>query len=142
MAPTEAQRRLLEGHAAAELQFDLDAVMATVDDDCAYEWQPIGLGIRGHQECRRMYAAFLPRWAELVRTRDLRFEVRTEFWNDEGRIREQVAHLRSENGGIEQHDFVVVVLQGVKGVRGERTYSSPEFARLTLGSYYDSLRPL
>jgi hypothetical protein len=139
MEPTDTQRRLLDAHADAELQFDVDAVMATVDDDCAYEWQPMGLGLRGHAECRRMYEAFLPRWAELTRTRDLRFEVRTEFWNDEGRIREQVAYLRSESGGVERHDFVVVVLFGQRGVRGERTYSSPEFARLTLGDYYDAL---
>src|SRR6478609_5734095 len=139
MTPTETQRRLLDEHAAAEMQFDLDAVMATVDEDCAYEWQPMGLGLRGLDECRRMYATFLPRWEELARTRDLRFEVRSEFWGDEGRIREQVAFLRGETGKQERHDFVVVVLFGSRGVRGERTYSSPEFARLTLGDYYDRL---
>ena len=142
MAPTETQRRLLDEHAAAEMQFDLDAVMATVDEDCAYEWQPMGLGLRGLDECRRMYAAFLPRWEELTRTRDLRFEVRSEFWGDEGRIREQVAFLRGDTGEQERHDFVVVVLFGSRGVRGERTYSSPEFARLTLGEYYDHLGPV
>jgi hypothetical protein len=89
-----------------------------------------------------MYAAFLPRWEELARTRDLRFEVRSEFWNSEGRIREQVAYLQSETGEVERHDFVVVVLHGRTGVRGERTYSSVEFARLSLGSYYDELLPL
>src|SRR6478672_221463 len=109
MTPTETQRRMLDGHAAAEMQFDLDAVMATVDDDCAYEWQPMGLGLRGHQECRRMYAAFLPRWEDLIRTRDLRFEVRTEFWSEEGRSREQVAFLQGPSGEVERHDFVVVV---------------------------------
>ena len=139
MVPSAAQRRLLDAHAAAEMQFDLDAVMSTVDDDCSYEWQPMGLGLRGHAECRRMYAAFLPRWEELIRTRDLRFEVRTEFWSDEGRSREQVAFLRGASGQVQRHDFVVVVLFGQRGVRGERTYSSPEFARLTLGDYYDQL---
>lgn len=142
MAPTEAQRRVLDEHAAAEMRFDLDAVMATVDEDCAYEWQPMGLGLRGVDECRLMYAAFLPRWEELTRTRGLRFEVCSEFWGDEGRIREQVAFLRSETGEEERHDFVVVVLFGTRAVQGERTYSSPEFARLTLGDYYDCLRPV
>jgi hypothetical protein len=141
--PTAAQRRQLDGHAAAELTFDLDAVMATVDADCEYEWQPQGLGLRGLDECRRMYAAFLPRWQELERTRDLRFEVRTEFWNDEARIREQVAFVRGDgpdDGSIERHDFVVVVLWGEHGVRGERTYASEAFHRLVLGDeYFDSL---
>jgi hypothetical protein len=86
-----------------------------------------------------MYAAFLPRWKELARTAELRFEVRTEFWSDVGRIREQVAFVRSESGHVDRHDFVVVVLFGEHGVRGERTYSSPEFARLTLGDYYDDM---
>jgi hypothetical protein len=141
--PTDAHRRQLDGHAAAELTFELDAVMATVDADCEYEWQPQGLGLRGLDECRRMYAAFLPRWEELERTRDLRFEVRTEFWNDEARIREQVAFVRGDDGKIERHDFVVVVLWGEHGVRGERTYASEAFHRLVLGDgYFDSLRPV
>jgi len=142
LGPTDAQRRQLDDHAAAELTFDLDAVMATVGADCEYEWQPQGLGLRGLDECRRMYAAFLPRWQELERTRDLRFEVRSEFWNDEARIREQVGFVRGVDGKIERHDFVVVVLWGEHGVRGERTYASEAFHRLVLGDeYFESLGP-
>ena len=137
--PTDAQRRQLDDHTAAELTFDVDAVMATVDDDPHFEWQPMGLHLRGRDECRRMYATFLPRWDELVRTRELRFEMRTEFWSDVGRSREQVAFVRNDNGRIDRHDFVVVVLFGRNGVKGERTYCSAAFARLTLGDYYDSL---
>ena len=137
--PTDAQRRQLDEHAAAELAFDVDATMRTVDDDPEYEWQPAGLRIRGRDETERMYAAFLPRWQELTATADLRFEVRSEFWSDVGRIREQVAFVRNGAGGTDRHDFVVVVLFGEHGVKGERTYSSPEFARLTLGDYYDDL---
>ena len=141
--PTDAQRRQLADHATAELTFDLDAVMATVDAGCEYEWQPQGLGLRGLDECRRMYAAFLPRWQELEQTRDLRFEVRTEFWNDEARVREQVAYVRGDDGQTQRHDFVVVVLWGDDGVRGERTYASEEFHRLVLGDeYFDSLTPI
>ena len=143
MGPTDAQRRQLDDHTTAELTFDLDAVMATVDADCEYEWQPQGLGLRGLEECRRMYAAFLPRWAELERTRDLRFEVRSEFWNDEARIREQVAFVRGDDGRIQRHDFVVVVLWGEHGVRGERTYAAEAFHRLVLGDeYFESLGPI
>jgi len=143
LGPTDAQRRQLDEHATAELTFDLDAVMATVDADCEYEWQPQGLGLRGLDECRGMYAAFLPRWRELERTRDLRFEVRSEFWNDEARIREQVGFVRGADGKIERHDFVVVVLWGEHGVRGERTYASEAFHRLVLGDeYFASLGPI
>ena len=137
--PTVAQRRQLDDHTAAELAFDVAATMRTVDDDPEYAWQPAGLTIRGRDETERMYAAFLPRWKELVRTADLRFEVRTEFWSELGRIREQVAFVRNESGGTDRHDFVVVVLFGSRGVKGERTYSSADFARLTLGDYYDDL---
>lgn len=137
--PTDAQRRQLDAHTAAELEFDVDATMRTVDDDAEYEWQPGGLRIRGREEIARMYGAFLPRWKELADTTDLRFEVRTEFWSSVGRIREQVAFVRNESAGIDRYDFVVVVLFGETGVNGERTYSSPEFARLTLGDYYDEL---
>jgi hypothetical protein len=137
--PTDAQRRQLDEHTAAELEFDVDATMRTVDDDAEYEWQPAGVRIRGREETERMYAAFLPRWKELMGTSELRFEVRTEFWSEVGRIREQVAFVRNESGGTDRHDFVVVVLFGENGVKGERTYSSSEFARLTLGDYYDDL---
>lgn len=137
--PTDKQRRQLDDHAAAELEFDVDATMRTIDDDPEYEWQPAGLKIRGREETERMYAMFLPRWKELMTTADLRFEVRTEFWSEAGRIREQVAFVRNDSGGTDRHDFVVVVLFGKNGVKGERTYSSPEFAHLTLGDYYDTL---
>jgi hypothetical protein len=137
--PTDAHRRQLDDHTAAELEFDVDATMRTVDDDAEYEWQPAGLRIRGRDEIERMYGAFLPRWKELADTTELRFEVRTEFWSAVGRIREQVAFVRNESGGFDRHDFVVVVLFGEHGVKGERTYSSPEFARLTLGHYYDDM---
>lgn len=141
--PTDAQRARLEGHAAAELTFDLDAVMTTVDDGCEYEWQPQGLGLTGRDECRRMYAAFLPRWQALEQERALRFEVRSEFWNDEARIREQVAFVRDDDGTELRFDFVVVVLWGDHGVRGERTYASEVFHRLMLGDeYFDSLAPI
>jgi hypothetical protein len=138
----DARRRQLDLHAEAELRFDLDAVMATVDDEPEYEWQPAGLGLRGRADCERMYAAFLPRWQELAATADLRFEVRTEFWSDVGRIREQVAYVTNADGGTDRYDFVVVVLFGRNGVLGERTYSSEAFARLSLGDYYDELQPI
>jgi hypothetical protein len=137
--PTDAQRRQLDEHAAAELEFDVDATMRTVDDDAEYEWQPAGIRIRGPAEIARMYAAFLPRWKELNDTLGLRFEIRTEFWSEVGRIREQVAFVRDKSGTEVRHDFVVVVLFGEHGVKGERTYSSEGFARLTLGDYYDRL---
>ncbi len=137
--PTDAQRRQLDEHTAAELTFDVDATMQTVDDDAEYEWQPADIRIRGPEEIARMYAAFLSRWKELTDTVGLRFEVRTEFWSDVGRIREQVAFVRDESGAEVRHDFVVVVLFGEHGVKGERTYSSEDFARLTLGDYYDGL---
>jgi hypothetical protein len=137
--PSDAQRRQLEDHTAAELEFDVDATMRTVDDDPEYEWHPAGLKVRGREEIERVYAAFLPRWKELMTTAELRFEVRTEFWSEAGRIREQVAFVRNADGTSERHDFVVVVLFGSNGVAGERTYSSPEFARLTLGDYYNEL---
>ena len=137
--PTDAQRRQLDEHTAAELTFDVDATMRTVDDDAEYEWQPAGIRIRGPEEIARMYAAFLSRWKELTDTVGLRFEIRTEFWSEVGRIREQVAFVRDESGAEVRHDFVVVVLFGEHGVKGERTYSSDEFARLTLGDYYDGL---
>ncbi len=138
----DPRRRQLDLHAEAELTFDLAAVMATVDDEPEYEWQAAGLGLRGREACERMYAAFLPRWKELAATADLRFEVRTEFWNDLGRIREQVAYVTNADGGTDRYDFIVVVLFGRNGVLGERTYSSEAFARLTLGDYYDELRPI
>ena len=56
-------------------------------------------------------------------------------------IREQVAFLR-DDGRIVRHDFVVMVRFGANGVRGERTYASPELNRLFLGEFYDELEPI
>ena len=137
--PNAAQRRQLDDHAAAELRFDVDGVMDTVDEECAYEWHPVGRGLRGHAACRRMYEAFLPRWQELERTAGLRFEVRSEAWSEHGRIREQVAYVSDGTGGEIRHDFVVMVELGPGGVRGERTYASTELHRLFLGDHFDEL---
>lgn len=137
--PTPAQRRRLDDHAAAELRFDVDAVMDTVDDDCVYEWHPDGRVLRGRAACRRMYDVFLPRWHELERDAGLRFEVRSEAWGARGRIREQVAYLSDGAGGEVRHDFVVMVEIGERGVHGERTYAATELHRLFLGDHYDEL---
>lgn len=140
--PTDVQRRQLDDHAAAELRFDIDAVMGTVDDDCTYEWHPVGRALHGRDACRRMYEAFLPRWQELERTAGLRFEVRSEAWSTVGRIREQVAFVSDGAGGEVRHDFVVMVEFGEHGVRSERTYASTELHRLFLGGHFDALEPI
>lgn len=140
--PTDAQRRQLDDHAAAELRFDVDAVMDTVDDDCTYEWHPDGRVLHGRDACRRMYEAFLPRWQRLAAEAGLRFEVRSEAWSDRGRIREQVAFVVTPGGVEERHDFVVMVEFGARGVRSERTYASTALHRLFLGDHYDELAPL
>ena len=139
--PTDAQRRQLDDHAAAELRFDVDAVMETVDDDCTYEWHPDGRALHGRDACRRMYEAFLPRWRTLAAESGLRFEVRSEAWSDAGRIREQVAFV-TRAGAEERHDFVVMVEFGERGVRAERTYASTTLHRLFLGDHYDELERL
>jgi hypothetical protein len=136
---TDAQRRRLDDHGAAELRFDVDGVMATVDDDCTYEWHPVGRVLRGRAACRRMYEVFLPRWQELERSAGLRFEVRSEAWSEQGRIREQVAFVYDGTGGETRHDFVVMVEFGERGVRAERTYASTELHRLFLGDHFDDL---
>jgi hypothetical protein len=138
-APSPEQRRRLDEHAAAELRFDVDAVMDTVDDDCVYEWHPDGRVLRGHAACRRMYEVFLPRWRDLERRAGLRFEVRSEAWGPQGRIREQVAYVSDGSGREVRHDFVVLVEPGVRGVHAERTYASTELHRLFLGDHYDEL---
>lgn len=139
MDDLDARRLKLDRHAAAELLFDLDAVMDTVDDDPSYEWHPGRKGIVGRESVARMYSVFLPRWKRLAQSADLVFEVRSEFWNDEARIREQVAHVRDASGDIDHFDFVVVVLLGERGVTGERTYACDELYHLMFGDYYDEL---
>jgi hypothetical protein len=135
-------RARLEMHTNAELSFDLDAVMATVDDDPCFEWHPVGRAASGRDEVRRMYSVFLPRWRDLAESAALRFEVRSEFWNGRGRIREQVAFVRNEAGDLDRHEFVVVVELGEHGVTAERTYGAEAFHRLTLGSLFDELAPI
>jgi hypothetical protein len=142
MIPTTAQRRQLDAHSEAELTYDLDAVMATVDVDPAYEWQPAGVELRGRDAVRAMYETFLPRWKDLTETRSLRIEVRSEWWSDVGRIREHIGYIRTESGAIERMDFVVVVLFGEGGVKGERTYASDAVHRLNLGPFFDLLQPI
>ena len=138
--PTDAQRRQLDEHTAAELEFDVDATMRTVDDDAEYEWQPAGLRIRGRDEI----AAHVRRVpAPLEGARPTRSSSGSRSARSSGaRWAGSASRSRSSatsRATVDRHDFVVVVLFGEHGVKGERTYSSPEFARLTLGDYYDDL---
>ena len=136
----DEQLALLEAHGDAERRFDVEATMATMDPNPAYEWHPDGRRIEGTAAVRAMYEAFLSNWERLSQEGTLEFGTpRGEWFNDEGRIREEVTIVHHPDGTSTRYDYVVVVLTGERGIRGERTYGSPDLLRVLMGPHYDTL---
>ena len=121
-----AQRRQLDQHTAAELEFDVDATMATVDDDCRVRMATRrGSASVVARRVARMYAAFLPRWKQLTDTTSSGSRSGPSSGASVGRIREQVAFVRDESGASPGTTSWWWCCSASTVCSGERTYASP-----------------
>ena len=132
--------RLLDAHAEAERRFDLEATIATLAPHPVFEWHPDGRRIAGTSAVREMYANFLPTWQALQAEGRLEFLApRATWFNDEARIREELAVVRDVDGVEHRFAFVVAVIVGDDGIRGERLYGSPVLLDALMGEHYATL---
>jgi hypothetical protein len=124
-------------HAAAEAEDDLAGTLATLDPDPVYEFEPVGLVLRGMPAVRTYYehffATFEPRIAG--------FTLRSEWVTDEGLGQEYWIDLRLPDGGTQREAVVGILLFGEQGLRGERIYASDSMLRTMLGPAHGLARP-
>lgn len=126
-------------HAAAEGAADMEATMATLDDDgVAYELQPMGVVIEGRERARRIYEWFFAEFSPLVDG----FELRSEWTDDNGVGQEYTLWVRTPDGTRERHDIIGILLFGTQKLRGERIYASERLIRMMYGPVVDEAVPL
>lgn len=125
-------------HAAAEGDRDLEATMATLDDDPTYELQPIGLILRGRATARRYYEHFFAN----CQPRITGYELRSEWVAEEGVLQEYTLHLDNPDGTNTRHDIIGILIFGAGGkLSGERIYGSDELIQVMFGPLLDEAVP-
>src|SRR5262245_9760468 len=81
-------------HAAAERAGDIEATMATLDDDPCYELQPMGVILRGRDVARRYYEHFFAN----CRPRISGSTLRSEWISAHGLLLEHTLQIENPDG--------------------------------------------
>lgn len=139
---TPAQRKALvavaHAHAEAEGAGDLDATMATLDDEPRYEFLPRGVELVGADAVRRYYEHFFANFAGRVSG----YELRGEWITDDGLGQEYKMFLDGP-GGPERHDIIGILTFGTAGrLSGERIYASDALLETMVGPVLAEATPL
>jgi hypothetical protein len=134
----EAMIAVAHAHAAAEADRDIEATMATLDDDPVYELQPIGRTLRGRDDARAYYEHFFAN----VQPRISGYELRSEWISDEGVLQEYTLDIDNPDGGNARHHIIGILTFGTAGtLSGERIYASDELITFMFGPVLDKALP-
>jgi hypothetical protein len=135
----EAMMGLAHAHAAAEAQDDIEATMATLDDDPRYELMPMGRVLRGRDCARAYYEHFFA----TCRPRVTHYELRSEWVTDEGVGQEYTLYLAEPDGSTTRHAIIGILTFGTGGkLSGERIYASDELIKIMFGPVLDRSVPV
>ncbi len=126
-------------HASVEADGDLEATMATLEDDPVYELLPMRRLLRGRDATRAYYehffAHFLPRVAG--------YELRNEWVTDEGLGQEYTMDVVDDEGATRSHTIIGILTFGSSGkLSGERLYASDEVLGMMFGPVLDRTTPI
>lgn len=135
MIPAEERERLValaHRHAAAEAEGDMEATMATLEDDPRYELLPIGVVFTGRDAARTYYQHFF----STFRPTAVGSELRGEYVSDDGLAQEYVITVRAADGRKERFPLVSVLSFGQTALSGERVYAEDRFLRMLFGPAY------
>jgi len=121
-------------HAAAEAAMDIEATMATLDENPTYELQPIGIVLRGRDVARQYYEHFFANCYPRIAG----YALRSEWVADEGVLQEYSLHIDNADGTNSRHDIIGILTFGVAGkLSGERIYASDELIKFMFGPVID-----
>jgi hypothetical protein len=119
-------------HAAAEARCDLEATMATLDDDPVYELQPMGRILRGRDFARRYYEHFFANCLPRVTG----YGLRSQWISDEGVLQEYELGFRNTDGTNTAHTIIGILVFGANGkLAGERIYAGDELINFMFGPF-------
>ena len=126
-------------HAAAEGDGDIEATMATLDEDPTYELQTMGLILRGRGIARRYYEHFFAN----CQPRISGYELRSEWVTDEGVLQEYTLHIDNPDGTNTRHDIIgILTFAGAGKLSGERIYASDALIQFMFGPVLDKAIPV
>jgi hypothetical protein len=112
--------------------------MATLEDDCVYELQPVGRRLLGRDRARRYYEWFFPNF----RPRVVDYALRAEWANENGVAQEYTIWVRGDAGEIERHEVIGILTFGTTALSGERVYGDERILRLMFGPLFDEAEPI
>jgi hypothetical protein len=128
----DAMIAVAHAHAAAEARCDIEATLATLDDDPVYELQPMGCTLRGRDFARRYYEHFFANCLPRVTG----YELRAEWAGDAGVLQEYTLQLRDADGRETRHEIIGILTFGSAGkLSGERIYAGDELLRFMFGPF-------
>lgn len=125
-------------HARAETDGDLETTLATLEDDCVYELQPVRRRLVGKDRARRYYEWFFANFMPRVDN----YELRGEWLDQGGLLQEYTMWVRGDDGNVGRYDLIGVLTFGTDRLSGERLYGNEEILRLLFGPLYDETEPL
>jgi len=137
-ATREALVEVALAHSTAEAEGDLDATMATLEDETVYELQPVGLKLVGRDRARRYYEWFFEKFAPRIE----RYEMRGEWINDIGVNQEYTLWVHDDDGTSKRFEIIGILVFGDTKLTGERLYASEELYRMMVGPVYDEAVPV
>ncbi len=134
----DAMIAVAHAHAAAEAERDIEATMATLDENPAYELQPLGVTLRGRDVARQYYEHFFAN----CQPRITGYELRSEWVADEGVLQEYTLHIVNPDGTNTRHDIIGILTFGADGkLSGERIYAGNELIQFMFGPVLDKAVP-
>jgi len=124
----EEMEQILYAHGKAELEFDVDATMATVVPDPHYEIAHLGLAVDGWDAVLEMYKRLIPGNIG----RDIQYLQRLDTASTNTLVSEAYVSF-NDSSGERVNGFYVVAVEfdpALKKVVGERIYADAAFGRL------------
>ena len=125
-------------HAKAEADGDMETTMATLEDDCVYEFQPSRRVLRGKALAERYYEYFFNNTNMTIDS----YDMRNEWVTDDGLGQEYVIEVTLADGSHRTYNIVGILTFGKDKLSGERLYASDEFLDLLVGPIYAETVPL
>ena len=124
-------------HSTLEAQGKLEPLLETLIEDPVYEFQPIGLGMRGGDMVRRFYTQFFTDFVPLRHS----YRLLSEWVSEQSVAQEYEIALKLGNE-VEHFRVIGILYAAGELLGGERVYASDRFIRLMTGALFDELTPL
>ena len=125
-------------HIEAEDRGDIEATLATFEDDACFELHPCGLRLAGRERIRRYYEQFFA----LARPRCTGYTVHGQAYGENALTVEITVTVAYPDGGRRDFRTLTVFPYGETALRGERIYADIEFFRVIFGTLLAEMEPL